>query len=83
MSDFMNTYFGPLDKKYCVYFLLMSFSFFVFFCLTLVSEAVFIFRNYNKISFRMLLNGILILFNLFIVYFINRLFYTICTKSII
>ena len=48
MSDFMTTYFGPLDKQSCVYFLLLSMIFFAVLIFTILSEIVFIFKNFKK-----------------------------------
>jgi hypothetical protein len=36
----------------------------------------------NKLNFRLISGGIIILFNVFIAYFMNRLLYTMCTKSL-
>ena len=82
MSDFMTTYFGPLDKQSCVYFLLLSMIFFAVLIFTILSEAVFIFKNFEKINFRTVSTGVLLIFNSFIAYFVNRLLYTMCSKSL-
>jgi hypothetical protein len=36
----------------------------------------------RRITFRELRYGILILCNIFLAYFVNRLFYTMCSKSL-
>ena len=82
MSDFMTTYFGPLDKQSCVYFLLLSMIFFAVLIFTILSEVVFIFKNFEKINFRTVSTGVLLIFNSFIAYFVNRLLYTMCSKSL-
>ena len=82
MSDFMSIFFGPLDKKACLYFLLFSVGFFIILVLTACSELLYIVRNYKNLNLNSLTNGILILFNFFIVYFVNRLMYTMCIKSL-
>ena len=82
MSDFMTTYFGPLDKQSCVYFLLLSMIFFAVLIFTIFSEVVFIFKNFEKINFRTVSTGVLLIFNSFIAYFVNRLLYTMCSKSL-
>lgn len=82
MSDFMTIFFGPLDKEACLYFLFLSVVFFIILVLTAGSELIYIVRNYKNLNFRLFTNGILILFNFFIIYFVNRLMYTMCTKSL-
>jgi hypothetical protein len=78
----MTTYFGPLDKQSCVYFLLLSMIFFAVLIFTILSEAVFIIKNFEKINFRTVSTGVLLIFNSFIAYFVNRLLYTMCSKSL-
>ena len=45
MSDFMTTYFGPLNKEACNYFLFFTMLFFVMLVLTIIMEIVFVFKN--------------------------------------
>jgi hypothetical protein len=82
MSDFMTTYFGPLDKQSCIYFLFLSMIFFAILIFTIISEALFLIRRYKELDFRVFTSGVLLLFNVFIAYFVNRLLYTMCSKSL-
>lgn len=82
MSNFMSTYFGPLDKSSCVYFLIMTMIFFFGLVIIFFKEVYFVITHFNKLNFRIVTSGILILFNIFLAYFINRLLYTMCTKSL-
>ena len=82
MDNFMSIFFGPLDKRACVYFLIISIIFLIGLFLVLGSEIIYLLQNFNKINFRVLTSGIIILFNLFIAYFVNRLLYTMCNKSL-
>lgn len=82
MSDFMTTYFGPLDKQSCIYFLLLSMIFFAVLIFTLISEALFVIRRFKELNFTVFTSGVLLLFNVFIAYFVNRLLYTMCSKSL-
>lgn len=82
MSDFMTTYFGPLDKQSCIYFLFLSMLFFAVLIFTIISEALFLIRRYKELDFRVFTSGVLLLFNVFIAYFVNRLLYTMCSKSL-
>ena len=82
MSDFTSKFFGPLDKSACIYFLIITVMFFITLVLILFSEFVFAFQNFGKLNLRIVTNGILVLFNIFVAYFVNRLLYTMCTKSL-
>ena len=82
----MATFFGPLNKDSCFYFLFISILFFIALVLVLASEVLFIFLSLyrgRKITVREFRYGLLILVNMFIVYFVNRLLYTMCSKSLI
>jgi len=82
MSDFMTKFFGPLDKSACVYFLIISVLFFISLLIILASELFFIVNNFSKLTFRNITSGFIILFNIFVAYFVNRLLYTMCNKSL-
>ena len=82
MSDFMTTYFGPLNKEACNYFLFFTMLFFVMLVLTIIMEIVFVFKNFQKLDFRTFTSGVLLLFNSFLAYFVNRLLYSMCSKSL-
>ncbi len=78
----MDRYFGPLSKDSCVYFLFMSIVFFGLLVFALVADIFWIFKNYTMLNIRVFTGGLLLLFNIFLAYFINRLMYTMCTKSL-
>jgi hypothetical protein len=78
----MSTFFGPLDKTACIYFLIVSVIFFVGLVFLFISEILFLMKNYNRVDLRMITVGVLVLFNLFLAYFINRMFYNMCTRSL-
>ena len=82
MSNLMYTFFSPLDKQSCVYFLILSMIFFAMLVFAIITEMVFIFKNFNSLNFRTVTSGLLLLFNAFIAYFVNRLLYTMCSKSL-
>ena len=82
MSDFMSTYFGPLDKSSCSYFLFLSVIFFGILVFALIAEIYYTITNFKQLNFRIVSHGLLLLFNFFIVYFVNRLMYTMCIKSL-
>lgn len=82
MNSFMETYFGPLDKQSCVYFLFLAMIFFAVLVFTIITELIFVIKNFKSLDFRTLTSGVLLLFNAFIAYFVNRLLYTVCSKSL-
>ena len=48
MSNFMNTFFGPLDKGACVYFFIISVLFFISLIVILGTEILYIIKNFCK-----------------------------------
>ena len=82
MSGLMSNYFGALDKSSCVYFLIISVIFFVLLVIATLTQLLWIVKNFKQLNFRILTGGIVMLFNIFLAYFVNRLLYTMCTKSL-
>ena len=82
MSDFMSKYFGPLDKGSCVYFLIISGIFFVLLIIAIFSQLLWMIKNYKQLNLKIVSGGIVMLFNIFLAYFVNRLLYTMCSKSL-
>lgn len=82
MSNFMSNYFGPLNKHSCMYFLIITIIFFILLVIVILSEIFWIFKNFKQLNFRTLTGAVLIIFNVFLAYFVNRLLYTMCTKSL-
>ena len=82
MSDFITTYFGSLDVSACLYFRILTIFFFGLLVFALFTELIFVVKNYRNLNLRIFSNGILLLFNIFLVYFVNRLLYSMCSKSL-
>ena len=80
--SFLDKIAGPLDKSSCTYFLITTLLFFFVLVLTLIGEFVYTVMNFKKINRSNLISGILILFNVFLAYFVNRLLLTMCRKSL-
>ena len=83
MLEFLSVFFSPLTSEHCIYFLILAMFFFVLLVFALVADVVFIIKNYKILNYRFIQGGGLVLFNLFIAYFVNRLLYTMCVKSLI
>lgn len=82
MSNFMNNYFGPLSKEYCVYFYYLSIFFFIIYVFSLISFTVFIVKHYNKVNLAYIVNFVMILINTLLGYFVNRLLHSMCMNSL-
>lgn len=82
MSDLMSKFFGPLDKGSCVYFLIISCIFFVLLVVAIFSNMIWLIKNYKQLNLRILTGGVVLTFNIFLAYFVNRLLYTMCNKSL-
>jgi len=82
MANFMNDYFGPLPREYCLYFYALSIIFGILFVVTLISIAYFMIMHFNKVNTMFVLNSLLVLFNTFLAYLANRLLHTMCVKTI-
>ena len=82
MSDFMNNYFGPLSKDYCMYFYFMSIFFFIIMLLGLVGIVSAMILKPKQINMMFFINAAMLLMNSVLTYFVNRLLYTMCANSI-
>jgi hypothetical protein len=82
MTSLFNTFFGPLDKNACLYFFIITFFFFIVLVITLIAELLYIVKHYKTLNMKMFTSGILIWVNIFLAYFVNRLMYTMCMKSL-
>ncbi len=83
MNDFMNQVFGPLGKDSCVYFYLFSIFFYSTFVLGVVGVGLYIVTKYNRLSNMHLINLGFAIVNSFLAYFVNRLLYTMCVRSVL
>jgi predicted membrane channel-forming protein YqfA (hemolysin III family) len=79
----MSMFFGPLDKTSCLYFLALSVLAFISLAIMILSLIVLAIRTPSKIDYTLLAKGVLVYINMFLVYFVNRLMYTMCVKSVI
>jgi hypothetical protein len=78
----LNDLFTPLDKKYCDYFYYLSvitYCFFIFMVLSLIWGLIF---HYKKFDLYVCLNSISLIISTFLSYFVNRLMYSMCVRSL-
>ncbi len=80
MASLMNFFFGPLSKQYCLYFYFLSVIFGVLFVFLSFGLLASVIKNYKKMDFIMGFHFILALINAFLVYFVNRLLYSMCVR---
>ena len=83
MNNLTNLFFGPLNKESCIYFLFLSISFFCLMVVALVSGLIFLVKKPKEFNFRIALHFIVLFFNVFLAYFVNRLLYTMCSKILV
>lgn len=82
MNSFMEQYFGPLPREYCVYFYMLSIVFGVMFVTSLITIAYFMITHIKKVNTMFIVNSIFVLLNSFLAYLANRLLHTMCVKAI-
>lgn len=82
MTTFMDRYFGPLSREYCVYFYALTILAAFTFVTSAITIAYFMITNYKKIDSMFVFNSFYVLFSAFIAYIANRLLHTMCVKSI-
>ena len=78
----MNTYFGPLNKEWCIYFQILSMFFLFMFVTSAISVVVLGIKNFKKLDFMLVLHAIALLGNTLLAYFVNRLLHTMCLNSV-
>ena len=82
MNSFMDKYFGPLPREYCVYFYALSVLFGVMFAFSVVSMLYFMIMHMKRVNMMFIANSFFMILNTFLAYLVNRLLHTMCVKSI-
>lgn len=77
----MDSLFGPLSRDYCVYFHILA-VINVLFLVISVGLFAYSFVAGHKISSYKVVHYIASFVTFFMAYFVNRLLYTICSKSL-
>ena len=77
MADIMNTLFGPLDRKYCAYFFILSIMGFVLLAFLVLSTLVVGLSKGKGFDFYFQMFSVAIGYAIF--YFQNRLLHTMCS----
>lgn len=79
MTETMDYLFGPIGREYCMYFYFLSILAFVLFVL---SAAVIVNLVVKGKKFDTM-NSFIMLFQPFLLYFVNRIFYSMCVNSLV
>ena len=78
MDNLLSVLFGPLDARYCNYFYYLSVLFFGMFTFTALSVLMKLFKSKKPT----LVQIITLLSQPLLLYFINRLQYSMCFKAL-
>ena len=79
----METFFGPLNKDACQYFYIWSIVFGILFITTLSGMVFSLGKNFKKHGHLHFMQYAMILINIGFGYFANRLFHTMCIRSVV
>ena len=82
MANSLSFIIGPLDKHSCVYFSILTIIFFVLLVIASFAEIFVLIKDRKHLTIRNIVGGVLMLFNIFLAYFVNRLLYTMCNRSL-
>lgn len=78
----MEDFFGPLTKEYCTYFYYFSVAGFIVMIMFIIFTLMVLVRFYKKFNTPLMMNLLSMIINSFLLYFSNRLLYTMCMKSL-
>ena len=82
MENTLSFILGPLDKRACVYFSILTIIFFVALVVAAGANIIILIKDRKNLTFRNVIGAIYMLFCIFICYFVNRLLFTMCNKSL-
>jgi len=82
MANLLNSIAGPLDKNSCVYFLAWTIFFFIILLFAFIAQIFILLKDFKKLSGHTILTALVMLINIFLAYFVNRLLLTMCNKSL-
>lgn len=80
MDNMLDTFFGPLDQKYCDYFYILSILGFVLLAIFVISSVFVGLSKRKGLDYYMQMIGVAMGYALF--YFQNRLLHTMCVGAL-
>jgi hypothetical protein len=78
----LDALFQPLTKESCNYFYFFAVAGFILMIVFILVLLVSLVRYYKKMDTKMIINIIAMIINSFLLYFSNRLLYTMCIKTL-
>lgn len=78
MADIVSNLFGPLNKEYCLYFYFLSILGFLFMFVIIISF-IFIALKAKKLEHSFVVSSLSLASLYFILYFQNRILYSMCS----
>lgn len=78
MADIVSNLFGPLNKEYCLYFYFLSILGFLFMFVIIISF-IFIALKTKKLEHSFVVSSLSLASLYFILYFQNRILYSMCS----
>lgn len=78
----LEVLFQPLTKKSCDYFYFFAVAGFIMMIVFILVLLVSLLRYYKKMDAKMIINILAMIINSFLLYFSNRLLYTMCIKTL-
>ena len=82
MNQFVDMFFGPLNKDMCFYFMIVGFIALFFLAMTILGFLGYLIFNFKKINAIMIVNLIVLGSSYFLAYLVNRILYTMCVKTL-
>ena len=77
MNSFEQTFLSPYSQEYCAYYFYLTIAALIFLAMAILDVAVGIYKN--KVS---LFDGFMSLLGPFLIYFTNRLLYSMCVGAL-
>ena len=77
MNAFEQTFLSPYSQEYCAYYFYLTIFALIFLAMAIIDVAVGLYKN--KVSF---FDGVMSLLGPFLIYFSNRLLYSMCVGSL-
>lgn len=82
MNQFVDMFFGPLNKDMCFYFMIVGFIALFLLGMTVLGFLGYLIFNFKKINSVMIANLIVMTISYFLAYLVNRILYTMCVKTL-
>ena len=79
MTEIMNYLFSPIGKEWCMYFYFLSIFAFVLFVIAILSLLGLLMKGRKVDGF----TSFFMVFQPFLLYFVNRIFYSMCVNSMV